>query len=73
MLARERGLESADYRAGHLFGVQLPGQLDYRTLVDQLASHKIFVSLRGGALRISPNIYNDSGDLAALTAILQGL
>ncbi len=65
-------IESPQFRAAHLFRMELPGQDDYEALVNQLASRRIFVSLRAGALRVSPNVYNDAGDLAALTEVLGG-
>ncbi|MEZ4939962.1 MAG: aminotransferase class V-fold PLP-dependent enzyme [Saprospiraceae bacterium] len=63
-------LEATAHRAGHLFGLQLPGAVDYDALVQRLAEHRCYVSLRGGALRVSPNVYNDAADLAILTEVL---
>lgn len=63
-------LEATAYRAGHLFGLQLPDGADYNALVQRLAEHRCYVSLRGGALRVSPNVYNDAADLAVLTEVL---
>jgi selenocysteine lyase/cysteine desulfurase len=63
-------LEAPAYRAGHLFGLQLPGAVDYEALVQRLAAQRCYVSLRGNGLRVSPNVYNDAADLAVLTAVL---
>ncbi len=63
-------LEAPAQRAGHLFGLQLPGQADSEALLQQLAERRVYASLRGGALRVSPNVYNDAVDLAALTEVL---
>lgn len=63
-------LDAPAYRAGHLFGISLPAHADPEQLLALLAGRRIFVSLRGGALRVSPNVYNDANDLAALTAAL---
>lgn len=64
-------LESPAHRAGHLFGLQLPAGADRDALVQRLAERRIFVSPRGEVLRVSPNVYNDAGDLEALTAVLE--
>ncbi|TNE68611.1 MAG: aminotransferase class V-fold PLP-dependent enzyme [Bacteroidetes bacterium] len=63
-------LEGPAHRAGHLLGLQLPGEVDTEALVRQLAAQQVYVSLRGGALRISPNVYNNPEDLDVLTGIL---
>lgn len=57
-------------RAGHLFGLQLPAGMDPLLLQQKLKAHHIYVSVRGGFVRVSPNVYNDAEDVAALTAIL---
>ena len=38
-----------------------------------LEERKIFASLRGSSLRISPNVYNDDADVAALAEALRDL
>jgi selenocysteine lyase/cysteine desulfurase len=35
-----------------------------------LRRRNIFASLRGSALRVSPNVYNDESDLSALVQVL---
>lgn len=64
-------LESPAHRAGHLFGLQLPAGANRDAVVQRLAEHRIFVSPRGEVLRVSPNVYNDAGNLEALTAVLE--
>ena len=59
-------LEAPEYRAGHLFGLQLPDHIDTAALLRRLADQRIYVSLRGGALRVSPNVYNHPADLVRL-------
>ena len=63
-------MEVPEYRAAHLFRLELPGMEDYEALVRRLAERRIFVSLRGGALRVAPNVYNTAEDLTALTEAL---
>lgn len=63
-------LETPARRAGHLFGVLLPGHIEPARLLALLAERRIFASLRGGAVRISPNVYNDQKDLDVLTEAL---
>jgi selenocysteine lyase/cysteine desulfurase len=39
-------------------------------LTDRLAAANVFVSLRGTSLRVTPHVYNDEADCAALIAAL---
>ncbi|HKK94438.1 MAG TPA: aminotransferase class V-fold PLP-dependent enzyme [Longimicrobiales bacterium] len=75
LLARARelgfGVEEDAYRARHLFGLRMPPGLDLKSLRDTLIARRIHVSLRGSALRVSPNVYNDAGDVAALVTALE--
>ncbi len=63
-------VDSPAYRAGHLFGLQLPTGMDPLLLQQKLKEHHIYVSVRGGFVRVSPNVYNDVGDIDALTEVL---
>lgn len=65
------GVEEEAWRARHLFGLRMPAGLDLHGLRDQLSERRVFVSLRGSALRVSPNVYNDEVDVAALIAALE--
>ncbi len=64
-------VEEDEWRADHLFGLRMPEGLKLETLKAELESRQIFVSLRGNALRVSPHVYNDEGDVGALTEALQ--
>ncbi len=64
--------EETDYRAAHLFGLQLPVHIGAGMLQQRLQAQNISVSVRGDFVRISPNVYNDAADVAALTAVLTG-
>lgn len=59
-------LEAEEHRAGHLFGVRLPQQMDQNKLQQLLAAHQVFVSVRGNAIRVSPHVYNHQGDMLKL-------
>lgn len=61
---------NADTRASHLFGIRVPDSLPLARLRESLAHHRVSVSLRGNAVRISPNAYNDVNDIEALRAAL---
>lgn len=61
----------ADTRAAHLFGIRVPPELALTTLREKLAERNISVSLRGSAVRISPHVYNDAHNMAALRDALK--
>lgn len=63
--------EVAEWRGAHLFGLRAPAGLDLQTLNAALAERRVYASLRGSALRLSPNVYNDDGDTAALLEALR--
>ena len=64
-------LEEPSQRAAHLFGLSLPEKADTGKLLGLLAERQVFVSLRGGAVRVSPNVYNDTTDVEAFTGALR--
>ena len=64
-------LEDEAFRAGHIFGLRLPQGLDADLLRAALQEERVSASLRGSALRISPHMFNDSGDLEALLRSLR--
>jgi selenocysteine lyase/cysteine desulfurase len=71
--ARELGfdIEDAAWRGAHLFGLRLPAALPPDDLQRALREHRVYVSLRGSAVRVSPYIYNDAADADALLAALR--
>ena len=71
-LWREKGfwIEEDAWRGKHLFGIQLPKGVSTEGLQVVLKEKKISVSVRGEFVRISPNVYNDADDIAALTEVL---
>ena len=64
-------LEEDEWRAAHLFGLRMPEGLELAALQAELEARKIFLSLRGNALRVSPHLYNDEDDLGALVEVLK--
>jgi len=63
-------VEDPRWRVGHIFGLRMPAGIDLAGLEAALERRKVVASLRGSALRLSPNVYNDTADLDAL---LEGL
>ncbi len=66
--ARALGYTVGD--VSHIVGLRLPAGRDTASIERKLADHRVFVSLRGSAVRVSPNVYNTPDDIAALVAAL---
>jgi selenocysteine lyase/cysteine desulfurase len=64
-------IEDPEWRGQHLFGIRLPKHITHQELQEKLDENNIHVSVRGSAVRISPNVYNDSRDINALLNVLQ--
>ena len=64
-------IEEPNWRGHHLFGIRLPEHLNRAELQQKLKNNHIHVSLRGTAVRISPNVYNTRDDMDKLLQILQ--
>ena len=69
--AEENGLKigNRSHRAGHFLGVRLPGGVPSNLTVE-LASHGVFVSVRGDSVRVTPHLYNNSDDVDRLFEFL---
>lgn len=59
-------VEDEAWRGSHLFGLRMPAGLDLAVLKEALERRNVVASLRGSALRLSPNVYNDDADVDAL-------
>jgi len=59
------------HRAPHMIGVRLPTGGDAARLRQLLEQARVHVSLRGSAVRVSPHLYNDQGDIDALLEVLR--
>lgn len=68
--------ETREFRAAHLFGLQLPTNSTPEKAMNVFKERKVSVSLRGETIRVSPHVYNDEIDakkfLRALTQIAKG-
>ncbi len=65
------GVIDEKWRSGHMFGFRVPRGFDMPAFRERLVSHRVSVALRGDAIRVSPYLYNDESDVAALRAALQ--
>lgn len=65
---KEKGfwIEDEGWRGAHLFGIRLPAGTDLEKVKAHLLRHKIYVSYRGNAIRVSPNVYNTELDMNRL-------
>jgi selenocysteine lyase/cysteine desulfurase len=72
--ARSLGLSvlDADKRVGHMLGIRFPAGLP-AGLPRRLADARVHVSVRGDAIRVSPNVYNSEDDAARLIEVLREL
>ena len=60
------------FRAPHILGVRFPG-IDAADAVAVLATRQVFVSDRGGNIRISPHVWADEADIDQCVAALEAL
>jgi selenocysteine lyase/cysteine desulfurase len=61
-------IEDANFRGHHLFGIYLPNNVSVKLLKEKISNKTIFVSYRGQAIRISPNVYNTKEDIEKLVS-----
>lgn len=66
------GLSTAKQRAGHFVGLRFPGAAP-DGLAEKLAAERIFTSLRGASLRVTPHLYNRPAEIDRLFGVLKGL
>lgn len=64
-------IEDENYRGHHLIGIRLPEQMDLQSVKEAMLKNKIYVSFRGNAMRVSPNVYNDEKDLMKMASVLR--
>ena len=65
---RSNGIEfePSEYFSSHLFSLKLPTGIDERILADRLAKNKVYISNRGGSLRVSVGVFNTPQDIEKL-------
>lgn len=64
-------VEDEACRVGHIFGIRMPAGLQLSDVKGALAGEGVSASLRGSALRVSPNVYNHEADVQALLRALR--
>ena len=69
---RELGfrVEDEEWRGSHLFGLRPPEGTGSERIKEALARRRVFVSVRGDAIRVAPSVYNDEADIEALRGAL---
>lgn len=63
-------IEDEGWRGSHLFGVRIPPDADINLIRQKLMDKKVFVSIRGNAIRVSPNVYNRNEDVEKFASVL---
>ena len=64
------GSQPAERRAGHFLGLKFPQGVP-PGLLDALAREKVYVSVRGTSVRVTPHLYNTDADVERLFAALE--
>ena len=62
---------AAEYRVPHLMSIGLPSSIHAEKLAEALKEERIYVSLRGGGVRVSTHIYNTEADWAKLVEVIR--
>lgn len=65
-------MEDEAYRAPHLFGIRLPGDLNPVEVSNRLREAGVVVSVRGESVRVSCHVWNTQEDLFRLHEVLKG-
>lgn len=66
-------LEQSNWRSNHLFGLKPRGVVELQALKEKLVEKRIYVSVRGSSIRVSPNVYNTKEDFEILCEELTSL
>ena len=64
------GSQSAERRAGHFLGLRFAAGIP-SGLLDALAREKVYVSVRGSSMRVTPHLYNTDADVDRLFSALE--
>lgn len=67
------GSAPAELRAGHFLGLRFPGGALPDGLLAALAAERVYVSIRGASMRVTPHLYNTDEDVDRLFAALTGV
>jgi hypothetical protein len=71
--SRNLPLEVNEFTANHLFSLPLPAGQDLNQVKSMLEKEQIAVSVRGTALRVSINVFNEQKDIDRLIGVLASL
>jgi len=66
-------IEDDVFRAKHIFGVYLPKHFNLDKLKTRFKENSIYVSFRGDAIRVSPNVYNTEEDFEKLISCFKSI
>lgn len=66
-------IEEANFRTHHLFGIELPKNLELKPLKSALNRDNIHVSFRGRYIRISCHVFNDKSDFDKLVECIKSV
>ena len=69
-LGLDLGVAPPDHRVGHMIGLRL-GDRDPEALAAALAEARVFVSVRGDSVRVSPHLYNDQSGIDRFLEVLE--
>ena len=64
-------VEKQESRAAHLFGIRFRKEVDLSRLNALFVENQIYVSLRGTAVRVSVNVFNDQNDMDKLVETIK--
>ncbi|MEZ4827360.1 MAG: aminotransferase class V-fold PLP-dependent enzyme [Bacteroidia bacterium] len=64
-------VESPAWRSRHLLGLFMPAGLDINYLKAELERNKIYISVRGKSMRISPHVYNEPENIDRLVQVIK--
>jgi selenocysteine lyase/cysteine desulfurase len=59
-------IEDEAFRGEHLFGLRLPEHMNMEEVRQRFEIQRIYVSIRGNSIRVSPHLYNSEADLEKL-------
>jgi len=73
-------LEDTDYQvqaigasSSHLTGIRISTKMNMETIKRTLTEHKIFVSYRGDAIRVSFHVFNDQKEVKKFAEVLKAI
>ncbi len=67
------GLQPKNERGAHLFGLRMPAGVEVAEVRTSLADRNVSVSVRGTAIRVAPNVYNNADDMTAFVDALRAV